>query len=120
MNSYYLCNQMRIHNIIKWPILPIVALFVFLNGYGHFLLHALSGHEDTTHHFVHEKGVQYFESEHIHCDILDFFLSPVTPSDRVEITFFQWQFDYKYILNDSPILWNHLTLHFNKDPPHLI
>lgn len=70
---------MQRYTQIRWAILPLLFLFLFFNGYGHFLLHDFMGHEDTMHISDHDNHTSHFESEHIHCDVLDLLLQPVEP-----------------------------------------
>lgn len=70
---------MQRYTQFRWAILPLLFLFLFFNGYGHFLLHNFMGHEDTMHISDHDNHTSHFESEHLHCDVLDLLLQPVEP-----------------------------------------
>lgn len=70
---------MQVKASIRWAILPLVIIFLFFNGYGHFILHEFMGHKDTVHNIEHDPTQKYFESEHIHCDIMDLHLEVPTP-----------------------------------------
>lgn len=56
-----------------WLLMPFIFLFIFLNGYGHYFVHEFLSHEDTVHNNQSKTGYSY-ESEHLHCEVLDIYL----------------------------------------------
>lgn len=93
---------MQVKAPFRWAILPFLIIFLFFNGYGHFLLHEFMEHQDTVHSFDKDTSQKHFESEHIHCDILDVHLAVPHPLILAKYQLFN-PYTIEYLMENSNI-----------------